>query len=62
MKLTKKSDEVLPEQTPVEQPGQVTEAAAAAATLKANGLSMNRRAFLRNSGLMTGGPSFLRLP
>ena len=53
MKLTKKSDQVLPEQIHAADAPSAT-----GPTISANavaGLSMNRRTFLRNSALVTGG-------
>jgi thermostable 8-oxoguanine DNA glycosylase len=51
MKLTKKSDHVLPEQTQADNTQTKSNSLLEAVT----GLSMDRRSFLRNSGLMAGG-------
>ena len=56
MKLTKKSDQVLPEKLDVaDAPSEAESTLAGVAGKLAAGLSMNRRTFLRNSGLVAGG-------
>ena len=56
MKLTKKSDQVLPEQNHVSDATCDTESnMTRSASKPGSGLSMDRRTFLRNSGLVAGG-------
>ncbi len=56
MKLVKMSDQVLPEQTCTEEShGGIETSTASNHTSNASGLSMDRRTFLRNSGIMAGG-------
>jgi formate dehydrogenase major subunit len=56
MKLTKKSDQVLPEQNHVTDATCETESTTTLSASKTgSGLSMDRRTFLRNSGLAAGG-------